>query len=84
MWVIEIRLNANQDWQTVRESWFRRSYQLHSAAAGGSLTPMTPRTLEECSDQAVESRNRWRSYEEGSMRLRNIEDNDIVPFEIFT
>ena len=75
LWVIEFRTNPpTTEWVTVSETWFTKI----------GFRPMTPRSLEECSEMAVDKRHIWPTYEEGSMRLRNVESNEIVPFEIFT
>jgi len=49
--------------------------------------PMTPRPLIACSEQAVEKvkgLRGWVTYEEGSLRIRNVDSDEVIPFEIFT
>ena len=79
LWVIELNLFHSPDrdkkWSLVMETWFKGNAYLHA---------MTPRPLVECSEKAVEHRGKWKTYEEGSMRIRNVESDEVIPFEIFT
>lgn len=75
-WLIEVNLNE-QEWVPVRESWFTRKDK-------DAARPMTPRFLDECSEKAVEQRDFWFTYKEGSMRLRDTETEEIISFEVFT
>lgn len=77
-WQIELDLNRTNDWRPVRESWFTDNPQRDGKK------DMRPRPLEECSETAVSMRHVWITYEEGSMRLRNLVNGEIIPFEIFT
>ena len=82
LWVIELNLmhlkdkKTGSEWLPVLEGWFYRGRN--------SLLSMIPRPLVECSEKSVEMRAKWKTYEEGSMRLRNVESDEVIPFEIFT
>ena len=84
LWVIELNLHLPaSEWVIVHETWFDYT-QINKAHMG---KPMTPRPLVACSEQAVEKirgLRGWVTYEEGSMRLRNVESDEVIPFEIFT
>lgn len=77
-WIIELDLNKQDNWRTVTENWFRRP-EYHRIPA----EPMTPRPLEECCEVAAEKRAEWKTYQEGTMRLKS-NTNEIIAFEIFT
>ena len=83
LWVIELNLRLPaSEWVRVHETWF--DYTQKKANMG---KPMTPRPLIACSEQAVEKikgLRGWVTYEEGSMRIRNVESGEVIPFEIFT
>lgn len=78
LWVIEV--SDGLHWYPVREVWFRS----HSSPHLKNTQNMTPRSLEECSECACAIRERFVTYQDETLRMRNIDTDEIVPFEIFT
>ena len=91
LWVIELNLHLPaSEWVRVHETWFDYDSMAGCRNPQNKANmgkPMTPRPLVVCSEKAVEKvkgLRGWVTYEEGSMRIRNVESDEVIPFEIFT
>jgi len=78
LWIIELDVNKLNQWRIVSENWFRRPEYW-------TMRPedMMPRPLEEVCEMAAEKRREWKTYQEGTMRLKS-NTGEVIAFEIFT